>query len=365
MAIQTRKLKNGTIRYRVCWRNPITGKLEFGLWTSKAAAERLDDETKVRLKHDKASFKPEEEQPEVIRVADVLLLYHSRAERAEITKKMDFYHLRQVVSALGDLEVGELARRHLQNFEDEQRKSGVKQNTIQRRLSILRAALNWCVEREFLTTSPMAGYKLKRGQDERFIPPTPAEVSAIIANAPDHIIRAVVLGYNLGLRIGPSELFALQWDSFRLDETPPVAIFRASSKNPDEQWRKVPIKVYLLPWLRRWRAEDTLQRITWCIHFHGEPVKSMKRAWKTALEKAGITRRVRPYDLRHAFATYILEAGADAGTAAKLMGHSDASMIYRHYQHVLNEQKERAIQGLPELSIGDSSSLAAANKRKR
>ena len=55
--------------------------------------------------------------------------------------------------------------------------------------------------------------------------------------------------------------------------------------------------------------------------------------------------------LRHAFATYILEAGVDAGTAAKLMGHTDTSMIHRHYQHVLNEQKEKAIRALPELDL--------------
>ena len=194
----------------------------------------------------------------LVTVADVVFLYHTRAERAEITKKMDFYHLRPIVALIGTVPISELSRRHLQTFEDKQRDEGVKQNTIQRRLAILRAALNWCLEREFIPANPMTGYKLKRGQDQKFIPPTPVEVSQIIKHAPEHVVRAVILGYNIGMRIGPSELFSLTWEAFSLDTSPPVVIFRAASKNSNEPWRKVPIKEYILPLLRRWCAEGHL-----------------------------------------------------------------------------------------------------------
>lgn len=66
------------------------------------------------------------------------------------------------------------------------------------------------------------------------------------------------------------------------------------------------------------------------------------------LIRAGITRRIRPYDLRHAFATEAIAAGADIGTVAKLMGHTDMNMILKHYQHVLSSQKRAAVEALPE-----------------
>ena len=67
------------------------------------------------------------------------------------------------------------------------------------------------------------------------------------------------------------------------------------------------------------------------------------------LRRAGITRRIRPYDLRHAFATEALAGGADIGTVATIMGHADKTMILSTYQHVREEQKRQVVAALPRL----------------
>lgn len=74
--------------------------------------------------------------------------------------------------------------------------------------------------------------------------------------------------------------------------------------------------------LAAWRDEDMKADIQHVIHYKGKPIASIKTAWISTLHKAGITRRIRPYDLRHAFATELIAAGVDIGTVAKLMGHS-------------------------------------------
>ena len=75
----------------------------------------------------------------------------------------------------------------------------------------------------------------------------------------------------------------------------------------------------------------------------------MGRAWHRALERADITRRIRPYDLRHAFATDALRAEKDVGTVAKLMGHSSPEMVLRTYQHVVSAQKKETVEALPDI----------------
>ena len=67
-----------------------------------------------------------------------------------------------------------------------------------------------------------------------------------------------------------------------------------------------------------------------------------KKAIAAAI-KAGITRRLRPYDLRHAFATFALDAGADIKAVAEMMNHSNPSMILRHYQHTKEATKRSII----------------------
>lgn len=68
-----------------------------------------------------------------------------------------------------------------------------------------------------------------------------------------------------------------------------------------------------------------------------QPVRSIA-AWKVVKCRVGITRKLRPYDLRHAFATYTLAGGADIGAVAALMGHKSPSMILRVYQYVQYQQ---------------------------
>lgn len=94
---------------------------------------------------------------------------------------------------------------------------------------------------------------------------------------------------------------------------------------------------------------DAAAGIRHVISWGGRPVRSICRAWHTALTRAGIGRRIRPYDLRHAFATYALAGSADIGSVARLMGHTDASMILKTYQHVQDAQKRAAVEAAPDI----------------
>lgn len=78
----------------------------------------------------------------------------------------------------------------------------------------------------------------------------------------------------------------------------------------------------------------------------GEPVHQrgiVSDAFKPALERAGLPKSIRLYDLRHTHATLLLLAGVHAKVVAERLGHSSIKTTLDTYSHVLpGMQKEAA-----------------------
>lgn len=181
---------------------------------------------------------------------------------------------------------------------------------------------------------------------ERIPPPSPEELSAIMAAAPPHIQRVIIIGAQTGARVGGSELFRLKWQD--VDLVQGIIRIHGAKKNLKASWREVPIRESLIPVMARWAIEDKTANMDYLIHFGAKPITSIETSWRATLRRAGITRRIRPYDLRHAFATELIAAGTDIGTVAKLMGHTSPTMVLAHYQYVMDKQKRAAVETLPE-----------------
>lgn len=66
----------------------------------------------------------------------------------------------------------------------------------------------------------------------------------------------------------------------------------------------------------------------------GEPYSatSVRKIVQRAAKRSGITKKVHPHSLRHAFATHMLEKGTNLKVIQKLLGHSSlrSTMVYLH-----------------------------------
>jgi len=223
----------------------------------------------------------------------------------------------------------------------------VKRTTVHREISDIQAVLNWAVSRKYITHNPLAGYQKPKRDDEIILPPSAAEAERILINAPDHLVRAISISYYTGIRPGRAELLSLKWTD--VDFTTDTILIR-SAKKGGLRYRIVPIHKNLKIDLDTWRQQDLDLTTDHIIHFHGKPIGSIKTAFGLAKKKAGITRRLRLYDFRHAFASYMLQGNADLKSTSEILGHTRTDTTTRIYQHTDIKMHREAIDRLPGLN---------------
>lgn len=350
MAIRERKGRAAP--YEVYWINPWTKKRESRSFAERHEAEKEDSLIKHRLKFDRESFDKgvEEEQQEdtAMTLHDCYVRYLQEKQFSKTSLQWQIASMRYPLRKLGARPLVSITRKDLESLKEEMLRLPVKPATTRGRLSVLRTVLRWCVEKDLMP--PVIFPTLPQAHYEKCVPPTPEELAAIMAVAAPHIVRVVVLGAQCGVRVGPSEMFKLTWDD--VDFSRRILRIHGARKNPNAPWREVPIRESLLPLFQTWREEDAAKGVNYLVSYEGRRLlRQIHGAWEYALRRAGITRRIRPYDLRHAFATELIAAGVDIGTVAKLMGHSTPTMLLTHYQYVMDAQKRSAVEALPDLAM--------------
>ena len=205
-----------------------------------------------------------------------------------------------------------------------------------RALSCLRGFFRYLIEKEIIQQNPtinIASPKMGRLLPKSL---TEEEVEALLV-APD-ITKPVGLRdkamleilYACGLRI--SELIGLKTENINLR----AGVIRTFGKGNKE--RLVPMNEEAQSWLQKFRANTTLiNSSNNALLFPSLRGKMMARQtfWhriKHYALKANIEHPLSPHTLRHAFASHLLNHGADLRVVQLLLGHASLSttQIYTH-----------------------------------
>jgi integrase/recombinase XerD len=224
-------------------------------------------------------------------------------------------------------------------------KQGKSPRSIARTLSALRSFFKFLREQKLRSDNPVAVHKTPK--IGRSLPKDLSEqdVEALI-NAPD-ISTALGLRdramfevlYACGLRV--SELLNLKLELINLKQ----GYLRIVGKGNKE--RLVPLGQIACEWVEKYLndARPVLHKTATDYLFltqHGG-IMSRQNFWyaiKRYALQAGIQAELSPHTLRHAFATHLLNHGADLRVVQMLLGHSDLSttQIYTHVAQIRMQQ---------------------------
>jgi integrase/recombinase XerD len=221
--------------------------------------------------------------------------------------------------------------------------SGAKPRSTARQLSSFRRFFRYIMREGMRNSDPTADIAMPR--IGRSLPKslTEDEVDALL-HAPNtdeplgHRDRAMLeLLYATGLRV--SELINLKQSQVNFNQ----GVLRIVGKGDRE--RLIPLGEESQRWLRDFingpRMEILLERQTDYLFPTRRGNRMTRQAFwhiiKRYAEKAGVRQKMSPHSLRHAFATHLLNHGADLRVVQMLLGHSDLSTT-QIYTHVARER---------------------------
>lgn len=271
------------------------------------------------------------------RLRDVLGAYWS--EHAERTKSADdiFHQFELLYQFLGrDLPISDLTNAMLMDYRAARRGGAIRKNgrkiggvaaqTVNRDLSHLQAAMNWARDVHGKIMPPIAWGRLKVKEAPHRIRFAGAdEFAALFAAAAPPIRPILLCAVTTGLR--KANILRLEWHQVDLNGSTITLPVTKGGK---------PHMVKIVPALRAELGRTDPK------HRRGKvfDTTNFRKRWHAALTAANMT-DFRFHDLRHTFASWARQNGADLADICDALNHSNVSVTMR-YAHIKPNSKTTA-----------------------
>ncbi|CAG9258545.1 Integrase family protein [Paraburkholderia unamae] len=272
-----------------------------------------------------------------------------------------------------DLPLDQITAARLERWRGDALAAGLAKATTNKKLTALQGLFSHAVDHEILGAHPMAKVKmldepsgkvryLDRDEADRLYRALVArenDLRAARARANEHRRRrgyallprlndaqfvdalrpAVLVSIMTGLRKG--ELFHLRWAD--IDFATHMITVRDETAKSGKQ-RHVPVNATLHDILITWRPLAHPDSPYVFAGETGEPIQCMKKSFGAVLKAARID-SFRWHDLRHTFASWLVQSGVDLYVVKELLGHATLEMTQR-YAHLAPNNKLRAVAAL-------------------
>ena len=235
------------------------------------------------------------------------------------------------------IKISEVNLSDAENFIVSLRKKELAPASISRKISSLKALFIYLKKQQHIKTNPFQDLVLPKIPKSLPKSMSMAEVNTLL-DAPDTSTfiglrdkTMLELMYATGLRV--SELVNLKYSSFDFERS----VIKVLGKGSKE--RIIPFGNSALSWLKQYidfRRRNNLNMNSKYFFISQKLSQVTRQSFWQRVEHyqkiASIPYKISPHTLRHAFATHLLNNGADLRSVQMLLGHSDLSttQIYTH-----------------------------------
>lgn len=247
--------------------------------------------------------------------------------------------------------------------------NGLSPRTVRYTHAVLRNALEQAVKWQMLHRNPAQFVDLPKQKRKETQALSPEEAKKFMkASSVSKWDTLFILLLTTGMR--PGEALGLKWSDFDF-QSGKVRVQRTLVRNKNK-WsfeepktsrsrRTIPIPNSVINSLKEHRKNQIEGKLSaekyqnYDLVFasqKGEPLNEqniVRRHFKPLLEKAGLSKNYRLYDLRHSCATLLLSQGENPKIVSERLGHASVTLTLDTYSHVLPDMQQGAAEKLENL----------------
>ena len=289
-----------------------------------------------------------------------------------LTQTMD----NQVFPYIGDVQIASLNARDVQGMINTLTAKEYAFSTIRKAFNAVNSCFKLAVIKEDTNKNPCLGVKLPKNisrrfsDSKRFLKQAEYEkmCEECIETYPNgrqiyRLGQSVIVLLYTGMRIG--ELLGLRWtnidfekkiarvygsvvyvkdrDPKKSEEAPKNKLLEQDTVKTDSSYRTVHLNQKAI------KALKAIQSINGhyahvMTNSNGKIMspRNFDRMLRCLMKRCGIE-PCGPHALRHTFASMLFRAGVDVKTVSELLGHKDVAFTYNEYIHLIEEQKQKAV----------------------
>ena len=237
-------------------------------------------------------------------------------------------YVRSLNPFFGNYTLAGITPKVINEYKLKRRNDGVKPGSINRELATLKKAFNLALkEWEWVRENPASKVSLEEENNKRDRWLTDEEEERLLGACSPRLRELVVFALNTGMRL--SEILTLVWkgvDLFRKT----ITVFRSKNK----QLRTIPMNQTVFEMLKkRAKVKSIKTDLVFYNKIHAEIDKRfVSLSFHYTARKAKVE-DFRFHDLRHTFATRLVQSGKDLYKIQRLLGHKTPSMTQRYAHH--------------------------------
>jgi integrase len=267
---------------------------------------------------------------------------YAAANKKPSAVRADEVALKKLLPLFGKMKLREIKSGDVQRYMDQRRlvkrKNGkrLRAATIRNEVHTLSAIFREAIRRDLVQSNPCSRVKKPKEDNTIVRYLTPDEEERLFKALSEQRKPIVIVALHTGMRKG--EILNLEWTDIDFDQR---LILVKNTKS--DRKRYIPMNDVVFETLKALPV-DPESKYVFVNPKTGDVYGDIKKSWATTMRRAKIE-KFRFHDLRHTFASRLVQAGIPIIVVMELLGHRDLTTTMR-YAHLAPTDMRQAVEAL-------------------